>query len=331
MQDITVRPFMALLADKRYGAPDVFVTEFLRVHPTSSIDADLAETLRDEPPLGVPVILQLIGEDVPALVRIAREALTAFPRTAGIDLNMGCPAPKVYKKAVGGGLLKNLPRAFEILRELRKVCGDYGKKLSVKCRLGFDDKTPFPRLLEGLCEIKPDFVAVHGRTVKGLYRDPVDYAAVALAAKTLAEAGVPVIANGEISSAEKAEKIIRESACAGVMCGRHAIRNPWIFRQIRDKNCVPAMADVFDYIRELESVAAVPGDSRERIAARMKKYLNFIGTSVDAAGQFLYETRRAKTPDEIFKTAEKFCLGENAGKPFPKEPFPGLVARPNCE
>lgn len=322
---------MALLASERYGAPDCFVTEFLRVHSTSIIDADIAETLRDEPTLGVPVVLQLIGEDIEALTRIAREALITFPRVVGIDLNMGCPAPKVYKKAVGGGLLKNLPHAFEILRELRKVCDDFGKKMSAKCRLGFDDENAFPQLLDGLATLKLDEVAIHARTVKGLYRTPVNYDAIAQAVKQLAKVGVPVIANGEISSVAKAKWVQKKTQCAGVMCGRHAIRNPWIFRQLRDEKCVPVMADVFEYIRALAVVVAQPEDSRERIAARMKKYLNFVGTSIDENGAFLHAMRRAKTPDEIFKIAEQFCLGANAQNAFPPEPYAGLVARPNCE
>ncbi len=322
---------MALLASERYGAPDCFVTEFLRVHSTSIIDTDIAETLRDEPTLGVPVVLQLIGEDVEALARIAREALTTFPRVVGIDLNMGCPAPKVYKKAVGGGLLKNLPHAFEILRELRKVCDDFGKNLSAKCRLGFDDESAFPQLLDGLATLKLDELAIHARTVKGLYRTPVNYDAIAQAVEALAKVGVPVIANGEISSVAKAKWVQEKTQCAGVMCGRHAIRNPWIFRQLRDEKCVPVMADVFEYIRDLATVVAQPEDSRERIAARMKKYLNFVGTSIDENGAFLHAMRRAKTPDEIFKIAEQFCLGANAQNAFPPKPYAGLVARPNCE
>ncbi|MCR5184051.1 MAG: tRNA-dihydrouridine synthase family protein [Opitutales bacterium] len=331
MQDITVRPFMALLASERYGAPDCFVTEFLRVHSTSGIDEDIVETLCDEPPLGVPIVLQLIGEDIEALLRVAGEALTAFPRTVGIDLNMGCPAPKVYKKAVGGGLLKDLPHAFEILRELRTLCNDFGKKLSVKCRLGFENTDALPRLLDGLCGIGLDEVTIHGRTVRGLYRDPVDYKSIALAARVLGEAGVPVIANGDISSAEKAREIVGETGCAGVMCGRHAIRNPWIFRQMRDEKCIPTFSDLFDYIVDLEAVVKREGDSRERVAARMKKYLNFVGTGIDADGKFLYGMRRSRTPEEIFEIAQKFCLGDRAELPFPREAYAGVIARPNCE
>lgn len=94
----------------------------------------------------------------------------------------------------------------------------------------------------------------------------------------------------------------------------------------------PTLGDVFLYVRDLAECVAQPGDNPERVAARMKKFLNFVGTGVDARGEFLFEARRAKTPDEIFAVSEKFMLaGNRAEQPFPDEPFSGIVARPNCE
>lgn len=333
MQDVTTLPFMRLLADARYGAPDFFVTEFLRVHATSIIDEDIRECL-ENPPAGTPLFLQLIGEDVPALVRVAREALSRFD-VAGIDLNLGCPAPKVFRKNVGGGLLRDLPHVAEILPALREVCSEFGRRFTLKCRLGFDDAGALAPLLDLARENAVDWIAVHGRTVRGLYRTPVDYDAIAAAVR---DAACPVLANGEISSVEKALRVREKTRCAGWMIGRHAIRNPWIFRQLRETRegagtpFAPRLGDVFDYVRALAGVVALPGDRPERVAARMKKFLNFVGTGADAEGAFLHAVRRAETPDEIFAIADRFLLaGGNAEKPFPEEPFPGLVARPNCE
>lgn len=333
MQDVTTLPFMRLLAEKLQSAPDYFVTEFLRVHSTSIIDEDIADCL-EHAPAGTPLFLQLIGEDVPALVRIARLALSSFD-IAGIDLNLGCPAPKVFKKNVGGGLLRDLSHTGKILKSLRELCSEFGKKFTVKCRIGFDDASPFPRLLELVRENKVDLLAVHGRTVRGLYRTPVDYDAIAIA---VSESACPVIANGEISSVEKALRVREKTQCAGWMIGRHAIRNPWIFRSLREKRerretfFSPMLADVFAYIEALVKCVALPGDKPERVAARMKKFLNFIGTGIDAEGAFLHAVRRAGTPLEILKIAEQFLLeGKRGELPFPAEPFPGIIARPNCE
>lgn len=337
MQDITTLPFMQMLA--RRGAPDFFVTEFLRVNATSQIDDSVAECAEKTLPLtGTPLLVQLIGEDVPALVRVARAVLERFPETvAGIDLNLGCPMPKIFRKNVGGGLLRDLPKVAEILAALRKVCSDFGKLFTVKCRLGFDDASPFPRLLELVREHSADLLAVHGRTVRGLYRSPVDYDAIASAVERSA---CTVVANGEISSVAKARFVLARTHCAGLMCGRHAVRNPWLFRQLREMFAgtpeheifAPKLGDVFEYVRELETCVANAAETPARTAARMKKFLNFIGTGVDAEGAFLHAVRRANSPDEIFRIAEKFLLaGTLADKPFPPEAFPSLCARPNCE
>ena len=337
MQDITTLPFMRMLA--RRGAPDFFVTEFLRVNATSQIDDSVAECAAKTLPLtGKPLLVQLIGEDVPVLVRVARSVLCRFPETvAGIDLNLGCPMPKIFRKNVGGGLLRDLPKVAEILPTLRSVCSDFGKLFTVKCRLGFEDASPFPRLLELVREHGADMLAVHGRTVRGLYRSPVDYDAIAEAAK---KSECPVVANGEISSVSKARFVLALTRCSGVMCGRHAVRNPWLFRQLREmfsgvpeeKIFAPRLGDVFEYVRELETCVADEATGPARAAARMKKFLNFIGTGVDAGGEFLHAVRRAESPDEIFRTAEKFMLaGTLSEKTFPAEPFPRLCARPNCE
>lgn len=338
MQDVTSLAFMRLIA--RRGAPDIFVTEFLRVHATSEIDDCIAECAAETlARTGTPLLVQLIGEDVTALARNAENLLARFPETvAGIDFNLGCPMPKIFRKNVGGGLLRDLPKVAEIFAALREICSAHGKIFSVKARLGFDDAAPFPQLLELVHRHGVDLLAVHARTVRALYRGAVDYAAIARAVEELR--GVPVVANGEISSVAKARFVLGRTHCAGLMCGRHAVRNPWIFRQLREwlagtppeEIFAPTRADVFAYIRELEPCIADTATTPARAADRMKKFLNFIGTAVDPAGEFLREMRRASTPDEIFRIAEKFLLAGALGDEiFPAEPFPQLCARPNCE
>ena len=127
MQDMTTLPFMRMLA--RRGAPDFFVTEFLRVNATSQIDDSVAECAEKTlPETGTPLLVQLIGEDVPALVRVADAVLSRYAKTvAGIDINLGCPMPKIVRKNVGGGLLRDLPKVAEILAALRRVCDEHGK------------------------------------------------------------------------------------------------------------------------------------------------------------------------------------------------------------
>ena len=116
MQDVTNQWFMKVVAE--YGAPDYFFTEFFRVHETSRLDKHILSSITENN-TGKPIFAQMIGEDVTALVRIAGE-LCKY-NIAGIDLNLGCPAPRVYRKNVGGGLLRDPIQVDRILGALRQA------------------------------------------------------------------------------------------------------------------------------------------------------------------------------------------------------------------
>ena len=116
MQDVTDLPFMELIS--RYGNADVYFTEYFRVLPQSRLDPAILKSITHNP-TGRPVVAQMIGNDIAALVRTARE-LQQHP-VAAIDLNLGCPVPIVYKKCAGGGLLRDPERVDQILGALRAV------------------------------------------------------------------------------------------------------------------------------------------------------------------------------------------------------------------
>lgn len=332
MQDVTDLAFMGLIAD--YGAPDYYVTEFFRVHAQSRPETHILRSI-DENRTGRPVFAQLIGEEIPHLERTV-DLLLRHP-VAGIDLNLGCPAPKVYKKNVGGGLLRDPARIDEILAALRARCPGL---FTVKMRIGFEDTRHFDAVLASVARHRVDLLVVHGRTVKEMYRGEVHYDEIARAVRSVP---CPVIANGNVTSAAAAARILGSTGAAGVMCGRHAIRNPWIFRQIREHLAgspvfAPALADVHRYIHDLHRATAegfvksgMEAPARERAhVARLKKFLNFIGQSVDPAGAFLHDMRRAMTDAELFAVCDRHLLTV-PDRPFVAEPYAGVVARPNCE
>src|SRR5476649_1430688 len=140
MQDVTDLAFMGVIS--HYGAPDYFFTEFFRVHAQSRPEKHILRSI-DENATGRSVFAQLIGEDLGHLSRTATELLR-HP-VAGIDLNLGCPAPKVYKKNVGGGLLREPERIGEILATLRAAVPGL---FTVKMRIGFDDAAHFDRIVD---------------------------------------------------------------------------------------------------------------------------------------------------------------------------------------
>lgn len=327
MQDVTDFAFMQVIA--RFGPPDYFFTEFFRVHAQSRPEKHILRSITDNA-TGRPVFAQLIGESVPDILRTVRELLAC--QVAGIDLNLGCPAPKVYRKQVGGGLLRDPARIDEILGALRAAVPGL---LTVKMRLGFDDTGDFDRILELIDRHGVDLLTVHGRTVKEMYRGTVRYD---LIARAVEQVRCPVLANGNVTSADRAAAVLARTRAAGVMIGRHAIRNPWIFRQCRERFAGagapavfrPTLGDVREYIDDLyRATAAPPAPERTRVA-RMKKYLNFVGQSADPAGAFLHEMRRAQTEAELFSVCDRHLLADPT-RPYSLEPFPGVVARPNRE
>jgi len=324
MQDVTDLAFFGVSA--HYGAPDYFVTEFFRVHATSRLEDHIVRSVTENR-TGRPVFAQLIGESLPDLARAAADLLK-LP-IAGIDLNLGCPAPKIYRKNVGGGLHRDLAKVDKILRTLRAATPGL---FTVKTRIGFDDGATFDALLELIDKHDVDLLSVHCRSVKELYRGEPHYE---YAARAAARLRCPVLANGEISSAAKAATVLAATRCAGVMVGRHAIRNPWIFRQLREHSAgepvfAPTLGDVREYIDRLHRATANPAAPEFARTGKLKKYLNFIAQSVDPESRFLRAMRHARTEAELFAVCDEHLL-RDPSIPFAAEPYPGVIARPNCE
>ena len=324
MQDVTDLAFMRVVAG--YGPPDYFFTEFLRVHAQSRPEAHIVRSITENT-TGRPVFAQLIGED---LVHLRRTVAALLPLpVAGIDLNLGCPAPKVYRKNVGGGLLRDPDRVDAILGTLREAVPGL---LTVKMRLGFEDTANFDRLLDLMNAHRVDLLTVHGRTVREMYRSEVRYPMIAHAVRRVR---CPVLANGNVTSAPAAARILRETGAAGVMIGRHAIRNPWIFRQCREQFAGgtardTTLAEVRGYIERLFDATRPPGLPERLHVNKMKKYLNFVGQGVDPEGHFLHDMRRTESAADLFAVCDRHLLAEPS-RPFASEPYPGVIARPNCE
>jgi tRNA-dihydrouridine synthase B len=189
-----------------------------------------------------------------------------------------------------------------------------------------------------------DLLTVHGRTVYEMYRSEVHYDYIA---RAVAAMPCPVLANGNVHSAQKAEEVLKSTGARGLMIGRGAIRNPWLFHQIRQRlvaqasrRCVssageselethrqdacvtifvPRGHDVLSYIRALYDAVCSPDVTESAQVQKMKKYMNYLGVGVDAEGQFLHQIRRVTTPAEFFRVCENFL---NHDRPMPLEPFP---------
>lgn len=346
MQDITDADFMQTLAHR--GAPDFFCAEYFRVHAHSNLEKHILEAVLSKRGEG-KVIAQIIGEDIAAILRTLRELKSLGVKF--IDLNLGCPAPKIYKKNVGGGLLRNPKKISEILEAMR---GQWEDCLSVKMRIGFADGNNFSELFETVISHKPDFVTIHARSVAQLYRGKCDYSKIREASEIAGK--IPIVANGDLDCPKKALKVFFKSSCDGIMAGRPAVRNPWLFKQIRqafenlgeasneqifsddqiDEACknvfIPKMKDLREYVEELYQNMMRNNPRIRKPDSRLKKFLNFVGAGVDKDGKFLHQMRRSRGIPEMMKICDFFMLeNENAEKSFSPEPFENLCPRPNHE
>ena len=311
MQDVTDLPFMRVVA--RRGAPDWFVTEYFRVHPASRLERHILRSIAENE-TGRPVFAQLIGSDLGGLVRSARE-LAAYP-IAGIDLNLGCPAPVVCRKNAGGGLLRHPEEIRRLLGALRDAVPG---RFTVKTRVGYEDDGAFPELLAIFREAGIDGLSIHGRTVLDRYQTPVRPETVRLAVETM---HCPVIANGNVVDVATGLAYHRLTGAAGLMIGRGAIRNPWIFAQLAaawDGRPAPRPThrDLLGYVLELcdEIARETPAFDPRGHVQRMKKHLAYISHGL--GGEFEHRIRRAGTQEE-FEAILRDCLDHET--PLPARP-----------
>lgn len=196
-----------------------------------------------------PLAIQIFGSDPDTM---GNAALIAVENGASmIDINMGCPVRKVIKTGAGGAILREPDRMGAIISAVRKMCK---APLTVKIRAGWSQNYPpdTVKLAKIAEDNGADGVIVHGRFVSQAFSGKADWSVIASAKKAL---NIPVIGNGDIFSPADAINMIHETGCDGVMVGRCAIGNPWIFKQINNiinglEPEIPSIRDKSDTIKE---------------------------------------------------------------------------------
>lgn len=182
---------------------------------------DLMRTLPEE----APVSLQLFGSDPEIMGAIAAQ-IQERPFDI-LDINMGCPVPKVVNNGEGSALMRDPELAEKIIRSVVRASE---KPVTVKIRKGFDEAhVNAVEIAKRAEEAGACAIAVHGRTRDQFYAGKADWEIIARVKESVS---IPVIGNGDVGSAESAEKMLCETGCDGVMIGRAARGNPWIFREI---------------------------------------------------------------------------------------------------
>jgi tRNA-dihydrouridine synthase len=263
MDGVTDSAFRHIVAI--YGKPDVVFTEFTNVHDICSGRIKTLDSLRYSA-LEHPVIAQIYGKN-PLLFYQAAHVICELG-FKGLDINMGCPSKNVATSGSGAGLIRTPDLALELMDNARKGIQDWsdgqsltelGLKssvlqaiaelkaehpeltqrkeqspipLSVKTRLGYD-RNVINEWSDCLIQGRPEVIAIHGRTLTQMYHGVSDWEAIAQAAQRIQKHGIRVLGNGDIQTLQEATTRIQESGVNGVLIGRGALGNPWIFQEIQ--------------------------------------------------------------------------------------------------
>ena len=238
---------------------------------------------------------QIFGSE-PDTMRLAceHEALAPFPI---IDINMGCPVPKIYKNGEGSALLENPALAEQIVKE----CVKSGKIITVKFRIGVSpDKIiteEFAKRMEGA---GASLITIHGRTKDKIYAGDVNFEEIAKAKQAVK---IPVIANGGVFSNEDAERLLRETGADGVMVARASLFNPQIFCQLTGE---PTENKGEMFKKQLEWTRQVCDERFTTVF--MRKMCAFYVKGIKGAAVFKDKLFQAQTPDEVLAIAEQIWV-----------------------
>ncbi|MFZ1805826.1 MAG: tRNA dihydrouridine synthase DusB [Cyclobacteriaceae bacterium] len=224
MEDVSDPPFRAVC---KQGGADLMYTEFIS---SEGLIRDAAKSRKKldifeyERPIGI----QLFGGDVGNMVQSAEIATAANPDL--IDINYGCPVKAVACRGAGAALLQDIPKMVKMTEEIVKCTH---LPVTVKTRLGWDDKTKnITEVAERLQDIGIKALSIHGRTRVQMYKGEADWTLIG-EVKNNPRITIPIFGNGDIDSPEKALEYKNRYGVDGIMIGRAAIGNPWVFSQIK--------------------------------------------------------------------------------------------------
>lgn len=222
MAGITDMTYRLLL--RRIGGVGLVTMEFVSSEGLTRGNKRTERLLRWDP-AERPLSVQIYGGDAGRMAIAA--ARVEEMQVDVCDINMGCPANKVLKGCSGAGLMRDLGKARAIIAACRKALPT--TPLTVKFRLGLTDETENYLELARICEGEGvAAVALHARTARQMYTGRADWSKIARLKEAVS---IPVVGNGDVSSADDVQAMFRETGCDAVMCGRATMKNPWIFRQ----------------------------------------------------------------------------------------------------
>ena len=281
-------PFRKICAD--FGAGLCF-TEMVSAKGLKYGSENTKELLYTNPDEGVTAV-QIFGSD-PDIMRMACESedLAPFPI---VDINMGCPVPKIYKNGEGSALLENPKLAEKIVEE----CVKSGKAITVKFRIGINDgyivTEEFAKRMAGA---GASLLTIHGRTKDKIYAGDVNFKEIGKAKKAVE---IPVIANGGVFSLEDGKKLMQETGADGIMIARASLFNPQIFCEFSGAN-EGSMYEMFE--KQLVMTRELFGERFTTVF--MRKMAAFYVKGMRGAAVFKDRLFKSENPDEVLSIARQ--------------------------
>lgn len=269
-----------------------------------SFNSKKSEELMEISDLERPCGIQIFGDDPKCMADAAKHALENKPDI--IDINMGCPAPKISSNGSGSALMKNPRLCGEIVKAVTAVTDT---PVTVKIRKGWDDDSVNAVEVAKICESAGAVaITVHGRTRQQYYKPPVDYDIIKAVRESVS---VPVIANGDIDSAERAKEVMDITGCDLVMIGRATLGNPWIFSQINayleNPNVKIHTPDLEErlgvMIEHIGKMVEYKGEHMAMLQARKLVVGYFKG--MKGAAALRNEAGKIKTLDDLYELRQK--------------------------
>jgi nifR3 family TIM-barrel protein len=299
MEGVSHAEFRQIMVER--GELHLVCTEFVRITSAPAQPKRLREEVKKAP--GCALSVQVMGNLASQMAEAA--AIVADAGADVVDINLGCPMPRVVRKGVGAAMLKNPKLLEEVLCQMRKSTPVL---LSAKIRAGFDDSANVvetARLIEG-CGV--DFIAVHPRRRCDFYQGTADWRIIGALKQALK---IPVVGNGDVWYAEDALRMQAETGCDAVMIGRPALRNPWIFRQIAELRAglTPFTPNGNDLARHLHHVFARYLEAFPKVKlgplGPLKELLSWTGRAVPDAGAFMKAALRMDDSARILEHVDR--------------------------
>lgn len=263
-----------------------------------------------------PISVQIFGSD-PAIMAQAAQIVESLGADI-IDINMGCPAPKIVKSGEGSALMRDLPLAEKIIKAVVQAVK---LPVTVKTRKGWDDKvTTAVELAKRAEAAGAQAITVHGRTREQYYSGQADWAIIAKVKQSVA---VPVIGNGDIFSPQDAQLMLQVTGCDGVMIGRGAMGNPWLYttvvKYLQDGQTLslPSARDKIEMA--IRHLSMIKSDKGEYIAVReMRKHAAWYIKGLKGAAKARQYINKASTETDLVKTLLEYLQWVETGENLPQ-------------